>query len=418
MEVSMNRIFSALFVLVSLVGCVQNSTSTSLVNWKREKVAYSREQILSYLNTGKLDPIEGMWVETISCYSSYAIQEKSDQFNSVSEKMDRYFIIKSDMSSSSQYLLVYDARVGNKLPDQFSGSFGEIFAVITRDIYSDNKFVFKIIHGPAGYPGASDLSEFKMDDKKLSGSTMSSVSNLGITLNLRENFLYEKEYPKDLAQNNTSSVYSGTGLLISNDGYILTCSHVISGSKVITVSLPERGPQKYQAEIVSDDQTNDVSILRLIRKREDDKIEITDSIKISSFNKMTLGERIFTMGYPLTGLLSSDVKYSEGSISSRNGINNDPRCFQVDASIQSGSSGGPLFANDGSLIGIIISTLTPEVTYQTNGTLPQNVNFALKSDYFLPLVQNYCHTTGSTYSEGAIDKDTLSRRIVLIEAEK
>ena len=60
--------------------------------------------------------------------------------------------------------------------------------------------------------------------------------------------------------------------------------------------------------------------------------------------------------------------------------------FQITVPIQPGNSGGPIFNSEGQVIGILVSTLSAEYLFQTRGHIPQNVNFAIKSDYLLALI--------------------------------
>jgi S1-C subfamily serine protease len=84
-------------------------------------------------------------------------------------------------------------------------------------------------------------------------------------------------------------------------------------------------------------------------------------------------------------MLGSSPKFAEGVVSSKSGWQDDPRTLQISAQVQPGSSGSPLFDSDGNIIGIVVATLDAGKVYQAASALPQNVNFAVKSDYLLNL---------------------------------
>lgn len=88
-------------------------------------------------------------------------------------------------------------------------------------------------------------------------------------------------------------------------------------------------------------------------------------------------------------MLGNSVRFTKGSISSTSGLKDDPKQIQISAEIQPGNSGGPLFDKDGVVLGIVQQTLNPIKTLkQTGGALPQNVNFAIKSDVALDYLQS------------------------------
>jgi S1-C subfamily serine protease len=112
-----------------------------------------------------------------------------------------------------------------------------------------------------------------------------------------------------------------------------------------------------------------------------------DSTALKRASSATLGGRISTIGYPLEGILGAGPKYTEGSISALTGLKDDVRYLQISAAIQPGNSGSPLIDEAGDVIGIIVSTLSPAFQYKMTETLPENINFAIKADYLLNLIE-------------------------------
>jgi S1-C subfamily serine protease len=109
--------------------------------------------------------------------------------------------------------------------------------------------------------------------------------------------------------------------------------------------------------------------------------------KLVKSGDVKLGESISTIGYPLSTLLGSSPKFSEGVIAAKSGLQDDPRWFQISADIQPGSSGSPLFDANGNVIGIVVASLDAAKAFQLTNSFPQNVNWAIKSDYLLSLLE-------------------------------
>ncbi len=178
---------------------------------------------------------------------------------------------------------------------------------------------------------------------------------------------------------------SGTGFLLSRGGLMATNWHVVAGAKNIGVAFPG-WKDTVSAEVVIRDVVNDLAILRMTDLT---KVATTCPelpFQLSSSKDVTLGQRVSTIGYPLTPILGSNPKFSEGVVSSKTGFQDDPRSLQISAEVQPGSSGSPLFDSEGNIIGIVVATLDAGRLYQVASVLPQNVNWAIKSDYLVSLV--------------------------------
>jgi S1-C subfamily serine protease len=103
-------------------------------------------------------------------------------------------------------------------------------------------------------------------------------------------------------------------------------------------------------------------------------------------SKVRLGEKVFTIGYPAHWVMGEKPKYTSCDVNALSGIKDDPTVFQISVQIQPGNSGGPLFNQSGEVIGITQSSLDPKVAVGAFGTLPQNVNYAIKSSYISNLL--------------------------------
>jgi len=93
-----------------------------------------------------------------------------------------------------------------------------------------------------------------------------------------------------------------------------------------------------------------------------------------------LGESIGVIGYPLTGILSTEPKATFGQINSVAGTNNDYTLLQISAPVQPGNSGGPVLDGSGLVIGVVVSEASMALV-AIIGTVPQNVNFAIRGEF-------------------------------------
>jgi len=85
-------------------------------------------------------------------------------------------------------------------------------------------------------------------------------------------------------------------------------------------------------------------------------------------------------GYPLTGLLGSDIIVTSGHVNSLAGMRNDSTRLQISAPVQPGNSGGPLVDRSGAVVGVVVSKLNVTRLATVTGDFAQNVNFAIKPE--------------------------------------
>lgn len=139
---------------------------------------------------------------------------------------------------------------------------------------------------------------------------------------------------------------AGSGVIISQDGYILTCAHVVNGATSVKVQL-NGSDESYDATVVGQDSTSDIAVLKI------DAAGLTPAV-IGDSDALAVGEVAVAVGNPL-GTLSNTV--TDGIVSALNRQvtvqNNDMTLIQTDASISPGNSGGGLFNANGELIGIV-----------------------------------------------------------------
>ena len=145
----------------------------------------------------------------------------------------------------------------------------------------------------------------------------------------------------------TESQSSGSGMIISKDGYVLTNNHVVEGAEKLTVMTTSG--EEYDATVIGADEVNDVALLKIEGDEDFPTVSIGDSDKIE------VGEQVCAIGNPLGELTNTltvgyvsalDREISESSTGTT--IN----MFQTDCAINSGNSGGPIFDMNGNVVGI------------------------------------------------------------------
>lgn len=126
------------------------------------------------------------------------------------------------------------------------------------------------------------------------------------------------------------------------------------------------------------DAGNDLALLRVVGEEIGN---LPSPLPLADGADVKLGAEALVVGFPLGDVLGVDHKVTSGLVSALDGLNGDPRKLQLTAPIQPGSSGSPVFERSGRVIGIVTSTLDAMSSIRASGSLPQNVNFAVKSDY-------------------------------------
>jgi S1-C subfamily serine protease len=123
---------------------------------------------------------------------------------------------------------------------------------------------------------------------------------------------------------------------------------------------------------------------------------------------------VFTIGYPVMELLGAEPKFTDGVISSLSGIGNEAAFAQISVPVQPGNSGGPLVNEKGQVVGVIAATAAVDEYVKSVGTLPQNIGWAVRGEYVLPLVKTGPAAALKSRDE-AIDAARRSVALILVE---
>jgi len=202
----------------------------------------------------------------------------------------------------------------------------------------------------------------------------------------------------------TSGISSGSGFILSENGYVVTNFHVVEGASSVKVKLHDGS--SYPAQLVGYDSTNDVAVLKI-------EAQGLQAVELGSSSDLIVGDQVVAIGNPLGELTSTltvgFVSAKERSVSTDGSIIN---MIQTDAAINSGNSGGPLFNMKGQVVGITTAKYSGA---SSSGATIEGIGFAIpmddvlggieqliqygyiKSAYLGVMVQNMDTTTADIY---------------------
>jgi S1-C subfamily serine protease len=164
----------------------------------------------------------------------------------------------------------------------------------------------------------------------------------------------------------------GSGFFVTSDGLMVTNNHVVEKCTSITVGGSN------PAVVTARDVGNDLALIRTSYPGT------AAALRSASIG---LGDVVYALGYPFAGTLDNGLNITNGLVSSLSGIQNDSRYVQITAAVQPGNSGGPLVDEFGNIAGVVSARLDDLNMLRTSGMLPQNVNFAIRSDFVMSFLR-------------------------------
>lgn len=310
------------------------------------------EAITQFLSKKPLAPIEGIWIwgdsshEVAIIRNTTELYKEFDYLGVITDTRDREYsrgeirMLLKETASSQAYSGFYIAGVNINNRKEF----GTMFI-----LSSPNLLGFQVSRGPYQPPF---------------------------------NAMLVRNFPKAPQSEITQEVENstGTGFFVTPD-LIVTNFHVIKDAKQISLAI---GETSIQAELLLQDSQNDLALLR-INSGEflNNRLSMTGRrcFPLGDTGGVRSGDVVYTLGFPLSGLLANTPSIGQGVISNTAGLDNDPRMYQISIPIQPGNSGSPLIDANGNVIGVVTSTINSREMLKITGSLPQNVNFAIKSSY-------------------------------------
>jgi S1-C subfamily serine protease len=172
-------------------------------------------------------------------------------------------------------------------------------------------------------------------------------------------------------------VSTGTAFAVLTPTTLVTAFHAVKGAKSIEVSCGSG--LKAMANIEKIDPANDLALIKT-------GLPAPAHLDLAPDNSLTIGQKVFTVGFPVPDILGLEAKYAEGSVSSLTGLGGAVNLLQITVPLQPGNSGGPLSDEAGRVVGVVTSSAAVQAFLRHTGTLPQNVNWSVRSEYLRPIL--------------------------------
>jgi len=201
----------------------------------------------------------------------------------------------------------------------------------------------------------------------------------------RENIRAEKERTERIAEEKRIEkedtemlqASSGTGFAVSYDGHIITNHHVIDACQEVKVRYKS---DDMLAKLIAFDTVNDLAILKIDTK--------PSSVLPISYSNPEILQEIYVAGFPFGENVSTSIKMTKGIVSSLTGMGNNYSNIQIDAALQPGNSGGPVFDDKGNVVGVAVAKIDIEYAIKNLGVIPENTNFGIKSSVVINFLES------------------------------
>ncbi len=195
----------------------------------------------------------------------------------------------------------------------------------------------------------------------------------------------------------TETASSGSGFIISEDGYVVTNYHVVEGADKLTVMRNDGS--EHSAQLVGYDSANDVAVLKI-------QAQGLPFVTLGSSDDLIVGDQVVAIGNPLGELTNTltvgYISATERAVSTGGALIN---MLQTDAAINSGNSGGPLFNMKGEVVGITTAKYSGSTS---SGATIEGISFAIPIDDVLRKVtdlKDYGYLTGAYLGITVSDTD-------------
>lgn len=241
---------------------------------------------------------------------------------------------------------------------------------------------------------AENAPTVQMSDSERPAGTVKQTVSAGAAMTPSQIYETNQNSVVSIEVQTSSGIGAGTGFLISDDGYILTCYHVVKGYQAISVTFVDS--TSYEATYVGGDEDADLAVI---------KIEARDGAKftpvvVGDSSKLTIGSTVSAIGNALgtfaNTLTSGTVSGLDRALTMQDGT--VMNVLQTDCTINSGNSGGPLFNEYGEVIGVVNAKYSSSI-YSSNASI-EGIGFAIPINDAMSILDDliaHGYITGKPY---------------------
>jgi TPR repeat protein len=171
--------------------------------------------------------------------------------------------------------------------------------------------------------------------------------------------------------------FTGTGFFVTDDGWLLTCYHVVGNAARIVVKTKSG---LFSATLTLADKANDLALLKVVGG--------FSALPLGPSGAVKSGAPVFTVGFPKIELEGLEDELIRGRISALTGDQDDPRQFQINIGVQPGDAGAPLVDESGNVIGMVESPVQDSGSFEITPSEPQSVSYAMKTAVMRALLES------------------------------
>ena len=272
-------------------------------------------------------------------------------------------------------LLISNFLIGSKIKKEIAATrqelnekYGRLYEDLDSKVESSENKILKLKK-----EGFVEKDEFSDIAKRIQSATVLISNSEKIEkLSISKNIL--------LAKGDISFEGIGTGFFIGPDGYIATAKHVVDaiGNKEIFIKTSDN--KEYRADLVKTEEKSDIAIIRIIDKSP-------AYVQLGYYDNLEVGEEVGFIGFSLNTGITSQLIH-QGVVSAKGFDDNGSKIFTINAFVNKGNSGGPVFsAKTGRVLGII-SARQKDISSEKFIALPPNYQSGLTLGSIDPLKLN------------------------------